>query len=327
LLKQWAFALLPSALWIFAGAPLPAQVLQDSNSEGLKPSVLQNAPLDAQQRAALQEALRNRDYVRAETLLLEESNRHSSSPQLLTAVASLFFLNGRYQDTTVAMKRAEALAPLDHRSRFTLAMAYIILDCRDRARPELEELAGSVPKNPLYLYWLGRLDLDEQRFAAAVADFRAALELDPAFVRAYDNLGLCYEALGQYDDAIGAYKEAIRLSLQAPSPSPWPNLNLGSLLLKLGRLPEAEAFLRDSLQTDPAFPQAHFQMGLLFERRANDAAALRELEQATALNPSYPEPYYLMGELYRRKGEPDRADWASNTFQKLKREQSDKRPH
>jgi tetratricopeptide (TPR) repeat protein len=324
---NWGLAVLPSFLWYFAGAPLPAQVQQDSTSEGLKPSILQNAPLDARRRASLQEALTNRDYARAETLLLEEIDRHPSSPQLLTAVAGIFFLNGRYLDTTLAMKRAEALAPLDLQSRFTLAMAYIILNRRDRARPELEELAESVPKNPLYVYWLGCLDLEEQRFAAAMAEFRAALELDPAFVRAYDNLGLCYEALGQYDEAIGAYKKAIRLARQAPSPSPWPNYNLGSLLLKLGRLPEAEASLRDSLQNDAAFPQAHFQMGLLFEKRTMDAEAVRELEQATVLNPSYPEPYYLLAKIYRQKGRQDKAERAGSTFQKLKREQLDKRPH
>lgn len=316
---------------LLLAAPIPRAgqelQLQDAPSTAPSPSALQNAPLNPERRASLEAAIKARDYVRAETLLLEEVERNPKSATLLTILGGIFFMDGKYLNTAVAMKKAEALAPLDDRNRFTLAMAYIILNHRDWARPELEKLARSDPRNALYPYWLSRLDYDAMQFTAAVANARKALSLDPNFMKGYDNLGLCYEALGKYDEAIQTYQEAIRLNRQKPVMSPWPPLNLGALLVKLGRWEEAETYLRESLRYDPKFPQAHYQLGLLLEKQKKDAEAIRELQQAATLNPSYPEPHYILGRIYRRNGDAKNAEQAWSTFQKLKRETPKVRPH
>lgn len=306
--------------------------LQDVPATGVMPperpaaNALESTPLDPAVRASVREALAKRDYTRAEALLLGEIERNPKSPQLLTLVGGIFFQDGKYLNTAIAMKKAEALAPLDDSNRFTLAMAYIELNHRDWARPELEKLAQSNPQNPLYPYWLSRLDYDAMQFNAAVARLRKALELNPAFVRAYDNLGLCYEALGKYDEAIQAYQDALRLNREKTQNSPWPAMNLGALLVKLGKLSDAETYLREALRLNPKFPQARYQLGLLLEKQKKDDEALEELQQAAALNPAYPEPHYLMGKIYRSRGDAKRSDEEWATFQKLKKEQPNERP-
>ena len=124
-----------------------------------------------------------------------------------------------------------------------------------------------------------------------------------------------------------AYQEAVRLNRPSRTPSPWPALNAGALLVKLSRPEEAEKYLRESLQDDPRFPQAHYQMGALFEKQHKDAEALRELKQAATLNPSYAEPYYLLGKIYRRQGNRKDAETAWNTFERLKKEHPQQGPH
>ncbi len=310
----------------FCGAAQELQ-LEDVPSTGLNPSVLQNAPLDPARRAILEAAVKSHGYARAETMLMEEINRNPRSPSLLTLLGGIFFLDGKYLDSTIALKKAEAIRSLDDRNRFTLAMAYIILNHRDWARPELEKLAKANPHQARYPYWLSRLDYDEMHFTAAVANVRKALQLDPNFMKGYDNLGLYYEALGKYEEAIRTYGEAIRLNRERQPSSSWPPQNLGTLLVKLDRLDEAEPLLRESLRYDPRFPQAHYQLGLLFERQMKDAEAVQELNQAAALNPSYPEPHYALGRIYRRKGDTKKADAEWNTFHKLKREEPRERPH
>jgi tetratricopeptide (TPR) repeat protein len=173
-----------------------------SSAADLKPGAVERLPLEPAQRAAVRQAIKARDYPRAETILVDEINKNPKAPQLLTFLGSLFFLDGKYLNTAIAMKKAEAIEPLDDRNRFTLALSYIILNQCDWARPELEKLARANPREPLYPYWLGRLDFDAQQFKAAAANLRKALELDPTFMKAYDNLGLTYEVLAQYDDAI-----------------------------------------------------------------------------------------------------------------------------
>jgi tetratricopeptide (TPR) repeat protein len=233
-------------------------------------------------------------------------------------MANVFFLDGKYLNCAVAMKKAEALAPLADRDRFTLALSYIILNRRNWARPELERLAASDAANALYPYWLGRIDYDAMQFKAAAAHFEKALELSPTFMKAYDNLGLSYEGLGQYDDAIHVYQLAILMHRSAHLPSPWPPLNLGTLLVKLGKLGEAETYLQESLKCDPRFPKAHYQMALLLEKQKKDGAAIQELAEAVRNDPGYPEPHYVLGRIYTRLGEKSKAADEWQTFQKLK---------
>lgn len=282
--------------------------------------VLLKAPLEEQLRSSLEQAMRVGNYTLAETLLVKEVEHHPKSPQLLTLLGHIFFLDGKYLNSAVAMKKAAALSPLDDRSRFTLAMSYIRLDRNDWARPELEKLVRSDPRKALYPYWLARLDYAAQQFNSAVTNLQRALDLEPGFTKAYDNLGLCYEALGKDDEAIRSYQEANRLNrLNAPN-SPWPPLNLARLLVKFNRLEEAETYLRESLGYDKKFAKAHYQLGVVLEKQQKYAEAITELQQASISDPTYPEPHYVLSRIYRRQGETKNAETALVTFKKLKKD-------
>ncbi len=313
-------------IFIFAAA-LP-QGLSDVESgheltqPSAPPSIVQTLPLDPTQRAALQSDINRRDYNAAEELLVAEIDKNPKSPQLLTVLASISFLNGNYLNTAIAMKKAEKLAPLDNRERFTLAMAYVALERPDWARPELEKLEQSGEKNAIYPYWLSRLDYNDMNFESAVSNGRRAIELDPNFMRAYDNLGLIYEAIGKFDEALESYSAALRLNDQKKPCSPWPGMNQGSLFIKLGHLDKAAAPLQESMGCDARFPQAHYQMGLLLEKQNKLPDALRELDQAAKLNPTYPEPYYAQGRIYKKLGDETKADKAWAKFHELKEEKA-----
>jgi len=318
-----------AALALGVGLVLPTQLQQveEAPEQQGHAAILENLPLDAEKRATLEGALKARQYKQAEDLLVKEIDRDPKSCPLLTLLARVFFLDGKYLNCAIAMKKADAVSPLKDPERFTLALAYIILNHRDWARPELEKLAAADPASPLYPYWLGRIDYDGRQYRAAVVKFQKALEVNPDFMKAYDNLGLSYEGLGEYDNAINIYRKAVDLNRKKAAPSPWPPLNLGALLVKLGRFPEAEASLKESLQYAPRFPTAHYQMGLLLDRQGQELKALEELRQAAENDPSYPDPHYLMTQIYQRLGEKEQADSERATFQKLKKQYPREDPH
>jgi tetratricopeptide (TPR) repeat protein len=274
--------------------------------------------LDSARRDELEKAFVARDYKRAETILIDEIDRNPRSAELLTLAAGIFFLDGDYLNSAIAYKKAEAISPLDERSRFTLAMAYIKLNRGDWARIELEKLSAAVPQRPLYLYWLARLDYDAQRYNEAIARLLKVIELDPKMMRAYDNLGLCYDFLGKFDEAIGYYRKAIELNRLQARPSPWPHLNLAVVLIARGDPAEAEGLLREALRYDPKLPQAHYQLGVLLEKRGNYSDALQSLKQAAELDPTYPEPHYTLSRIYQKLGDKAKAQEAVEQFQKLK---------
>jgi tetratricopeptide (TPR) repeat protein len=281
---------------------------------------LDSIPLDADERTHLAQALEAGAYDRAQAVLLGAYTRAPRSPALLRLLGGVLFVTGEYLDSAIALKKAEALAPLDARSRFTLAMAYVVLRQGRWARPELETLAAADPRSPLYPYWLARLEYDEEHYAAAVEGFHRALALDPGYVKAYDNLGLALDALGRYDEAIKSYEEALRINRARGAHSPWPALNLGLLLTRLGRLEEAEPLFRESAREDPRFAPAPYQLGIVLEKKGQAAEAIAALGQAAGLDPRNPEPHYVLARLYRRAGETEKADRALERFQALKKE-------
>jgi tetratricopeptide (TPR) repeat protein len=310
-----------------AVAPAPAQELPPPRDpkqlEVIDGSPSVAAPAD-ERRARIAEALRTGAYDRAEALLLEAAEAQPRSAEVLRQLGGVFLARGRPLNAAVALKKAEALEPLDEPSRFTLVMSYVALGRRDWARPELARLVAAAPANPLYPYWVGRLDYDDGQYATAVEGFRRALELDPRFMKAHDNLGLCYEALGRFDEALRSWEEAIRLNDGQKTKSPWPPLNLGLMLTRLDRLDEAEARFRESLRCDSRFPQAHYQLGITLEKKGRTGEAVSELEEAARLEPAYAEAQYALARLYRRSGEPQKADQALQRFQELKQAKDQK---
>jgi tetratricopeptide (TPR) repeat protein len=292
----------------------------DSKQIGVFDGELSTAGIVDERTTRIKEALGAKDYERAEALLLEAAAANPRSPAVLRLLGGVFFMRGRPLNAAIALKKAEAIAPLDERSRFTLAMSYVALGRRDWARPELAKLVDAAPGNALYRYWTGRLDYDEQQFAKAIESFRRAVELDPGLAKAHDSLGLCYEALGRFDEAERSWREAIRLESGQPARSPWPSLNLGLMLTRLDRPDAAAARFRESIACDPNFAPAHYQLGLALEKKGRTADAVAELEEAARLDPAAPEAPYALARVYRRAGDQEKADRALQRFEEIKKE-------
>jgi tetratricopeptide (TPR) repeat protein len=300
-----------------APEPRPLEVI-----DGAAEAPLTAAPVAAAAaRPEVEAALRAGDYEKAEALLAREAEAQPSS-EVLRLLGIVFLRGGRPLNAAIALKKAEALAPLDEPSRFTLSMAYVAMGKRAWARPELQKLAAQAPTKALYPYWLARLDYDDNQYATAVKGLEKAIALEPGFARAHDNLGLCYEALGRFDEARKAWEQAIRLNEEQNSRSPWPALNLGLLLTRLDRADEAEVRFRESLRADPRFAPAHYQLGVVLEKKGKTDEARSELEDAARLDPASAETQYALARLYRRTGEAEKADTALKRFEELKKQKS-----
>ena len=233
--RRWAAAL---CLNVIAAATPAICAAQQAPAPPDLPAAYHGTPID--------KALKAREWPLAEELLVAAIERQPDPPGVVGGVGCVFLNDQSPLPGAAAFEAAAALAPLDDRSRFTLVLAYIAMSHGDWARPELEKLVASDPPNPMYQYWLGRLDYDDWQYVSAVKRFEKVVAADPDFVRGYDNLGLCYEALNQPDAALLAYRKAIELNRSAASKSAWPPLNLGILLQNRGDVKEAEALVREA---------------------------------------------------------------------------------
>ena len=312
--RQCIAMLLLTLFLLLVSIPLHAA---DTSFASLADVTLNALPLQPAARHEIELSLKRHDYAGAEGTLLNAANEHPSQPLLYSYLGRLFFIDHKYLNTAIAMKKAEALQPLDEKDRFTLAMAYILIGHYDWARPELENLVRVSPRNPLYPYWQGRLNYDRQDLVAAIDQFQKAIALDPGFMKAYDNLGLCFEGTGKYEEAIEQYRHAVELNREHNLNSAWPSLDLGALLVKLDRLDEARPFLRESLKFDPNFSQAHFQLGVLMEKHNETTPAIEELNRAAVLDEADPQPHYVLARVYRRAGNEEQSRRELQTFQSI----------
>jgi tetratricopeptide (TPR) repeat protein len=272
-------------------------------------------------RDQLSKALQRKDFKQAETILIDEANRNPRSlrsARLLEFAGGIFFLDGNYPNSAIAWEKAQAIAPLDERSRFTLAMAYVKLRRSQWASHELQELASEHPGNPLYLYWLARLDYDEQKYPEAIEKLTKVTALDPQMTRAYDLLGLCYDYLGRLGDAIVNFSHSVQLNQAQTKPSPWPNLDMAICQIELNDLAGAEKNLREAIAYDPSLAKAQYNLGRILGRQGKDQEAVQTLKAAVALDQQYPEPHYLLARIYQRLGELELAKTESERFQQLR---------
>ena len=284
---------------------------------------IESAPLTVQQRQAVLDGLRARDFSRVEkALAVSAAVAPEQGGEVLALLGALEFLGGRTSQSIAAFARSDALRALDERDRFTFAMAYASAGDEKNARAQLERLLKQHPDHPLYLYWLARIDYYDRRYDRAVVKLKRVVELDPGSARAWDNLGLSYDMMGQNAEAQQAFDKAVELNRKLPSPSAWPPMNYGSLLLRMQKLPEAESNLRESLRLDPRFAQAHYYLGKVFERSGKDAEAIREFQAAARLAPSMADPEYALGQLYQRLGRPEEASAALAEFKKRREAES-----
>jgi superkiller protein 3 len=302
LLKHIGWALL-------AMAALPGQT-----GSGLLDRI-RHSSLAPEQQEALAAAYAHKDFPGMEKILSAADNSQRKS-ELEALLGALEFVGGRMEQAIQAFHQAEALTPLDDHDRFTLAMAEIKMLDGKGSRAELTRLNQSHPQNPIYLYWLARLDYDQRLYEAAVDKLKRVVALDPVSVRGYDNLGLCYDMMGLTTEAETAFAKAVELNRKLAQPSAWPPHNLGYLELRLLKVNAAEENLREALTFDPKFALAHYHLARALEHEDKSDAAIEQYKAAAALDSKLAEPLYSLGLLYRRRGLKAEAEIALAEYKK-----------
>ena len=288
----------------------------DSTAVSLDPARLGLAQSDA---TALQAAVAAGDWAYAEVILHDASTANPRSSELHRALGIAHYQAGRVFLAATELKKADAITTLDSPTRFLLANAYIKLGRSHWARPELERLIETRPREPRYRYTLARVHYDQQRFQSGLEEIREAIRLHPESVQAHDLLGQCLEGLGDFDGAVAAYQRANAVHDEAGSASPWPGYHLGSLWHDLGDLEGAEAALRSAVAADPEHALAYAELGLVLRKANRLAEAADALETAARLSPADANVQYALVGLYRELGRTGSAAEALERFRQVRK--------
>jgi len=138
---------------------------------------------------------------------------------------------------------------------------------------------------------LGFLLAQEGQFDEAVAHYQRALEIDPQKSMAMANMGIVQVAQGNDEGGV----EWLRRSVEANPANVLAWDNLSRLLLKLGRLTEAEAAARTVLEQAPHEGRIYLTLGLAVAGQQRIREAIEILRRAVELDPDSAAAWEQLG--------------------------------
>ncbi|MBN8247773.1 MAG: tetratricopeptide repeat protein [Verrucomicrobia bacterium] len=212
------------------------------------------------------------------------------------------------------------------------------------ARDSLELLSRFNPTSHFPWYFLGIIDLEEDRAEDAIRKFQQAILLNPDFEPAYSDLAVAQlnrkevsEALATLARARPRFPESHRLILltgavQSRAPDPAEALatfeeaervarktapdavdhrfyfQAGAALERGGHIPESVRYLEKSLEAKPDFDEALNHLGYLWAERGEHLdRALEMIQRAVDAEPGNPAYLDSLGWVYFKLGKPAEA--------------------
>jgi tetratricopeptide (TPR) repeat protein len=177
-----------------------------------------------------------------------------------------------------------AKRPDDSFAHFQLGYAFTALARPADAKPEYERAIALNPKMAEAYLNLG-LTLLPTDPAAAIEPLQRAAELKPGDAYTQWLLGTAYESAGKLTPAIERYELASRL----PDAGANPQVSLGSALLKVGHLADAEAAFHAALALHPPGmieAQAHLRLAQVLMAEKKPDSAVVELRAYLETQPN-----------------------------------------
>jgi tetratricopeptide (TPR) repeat protein len=154
------------------------------------------------------------------------------------------------------------------------------------ARQRLERAVEMAPQFAAAWNELGTMAYKEHRLARAEECFRAALEADPEAFEPLVNLGGVLLTLGKYDEAIDRNVHAV---LARPNDA-LANAQLGMTYFALNRYDLARKYLEEARRLDPAhFSDPQLFLAEIDLRQGDRRAAAADLQDFLDHHPDYPQ--------------------------------------
>lgn len=144
-----------------------------------------------------------------------------------------------------------------------------------RARVLADSLVTQYPKDERAHWTLGNACSAQQNYDCAIAEFRAAIAINPKYSLAFNQLGYALRGAGQMAAAETAFRQYIALVPNDPNPYD----SYGELLMKAGRFDESIAQYRKALAIDEHFTGSFVGIAANEMYAGRYDAAVAELER------------------------------------------------
>ena len=220
-------------------------------------------------------------HTAAEKLLLDAWERCGRSPEIIYRLGNLHLRCAQYE-RAISYYRTLESSKLPH-VHFNLGVAYFYLGNLPRAEKHLQLTLKYDPHFPKINETIGDLLIRRKAYAEAVRYLRRGIQIDPYSSISHYLLGIAYSALYDWKNAYEEFVTAIEMDPKEVRA--WERC--GDVLLRLGRLDEAESYLKKALVLDPGFADTFVDFGYLSLQRGQPDEAMSYFSRALKLQPNH----------------------------------------
>lgn len=162
----------------------------------------------------------------------------------------------------------------------------------------------SIPDSARNEYRSADKRLGQRDIPGAITHLKKAVEIAPQFAAAWNHLGTIAYQTRRYHEAENYFRRALEADPQAYEPL----VNLGGVLVTLGREPEAWNYNLNAVLRRPNDALAQSQMGMTYFGLGKLDLAERYLLEARRLDAGhFSHPQLLLAEIYLRRHQNDKA--------------------
>lgn len=164
-------------------------------------------------------------------------------------------------------------------------------------------VSASTPPGAREIYEAGLKAYNQQDYKTAQDRFQSAVQRDPNFADAWNDLGRTYLTLGPLDKAAEAFHKAIALAPQEK----FAYNNLGLVLWRQQKYEEAIQSFQKQIEIVPKDQYAHKNLGRLYLQLEKYELAEKELDTAASILGNDAGIQVSLGQAYLELNDPDNA--------------------
>ena len=254
---------MPALRWLFV-ATLVAFLMPAGSGFAQPPVATSSRATEAAR------AMREHRYDDAVSAYREMLNAHPDEPELLANLGIALAMAGHEAEAVPPLERALALNPKLTNARMFLGSSYLAIDQPDKAVAALKAALSAQPSSLENRRMLAEAYAASGRPSDALAELRRITEIAPRDPTGWFALGHAYNGVAQ--DSMATFNDK-------PEDRPWRQLLLADALADDGRLTDAFALYRSTLEELPTMVSVHDSIARIYEQTSHADWAARERSQ------------------------------------------------
>ena len=207
-----------------------------------------------------------------------------------SVIGDLLFEHKDISGSVQWLQKAIQLDPEDPVAHLKIAKMFVFLKEYNKAFAEINTVLKKDVYNPEAYFLKGIIYKNVKDTSHAISSFQTAVQVQPNYTEAIDQLGLLYAA--QKNDLCLKY---FQNSFKIDTSNVFPLFAIANYYQAQGAIPKAKEYYQQCIFKDNQYTKAYFNLGWLLMQEDSLEKASRQFDIITMVEPTNAEGYYNRG--------------------------------